>query len=113
MGLPGHFIVFCNSVLVDSDFTYAPTCYPDDPARWEPINSALQASPESTIDEGGATVLATVTPTKWEQGFRVCDPGTSNPLNGAYIFYNESYSFTVPLTPKRLIDVSSIMVVGP
>lgn len=111
LGEAGHYVVFCASPFVNSDFPYAPTDSPDDPDRWKPLAGA-QAVPEPTEpSEPGVTVLPT--PTKWEKGFRICDPGTATIAKGASVLYKDSYSFVDKNPPKRFIEVVSIMVVGP
>jgi len=62
--------------------------------------------------ELGVTALPP-TPTKWEKGFRICDPGTADIAKGASVLYKDSYSFVDKSPSKRFMEVVSIMVVGP
>ncbi len=105
----GHYVVFCTSPFVNADFPYAPTDTPDDPTRWETLVEAQAAPQPSEPPEPTASLVPS--PTKWEKGFRICDPGTSAITEGASVLYKDSYSFVD--RSRRLMEAVSIMVVGP
>lgn len=101
--LNGHTLVFCQSLLTNSDFTTSLTLA-EAPSSWRRLTpgeqDALEGEEWRAFERKGGNpdlldspVTITATPTKYESGFIVCDPATSNPTYGANVKFSLSYSF--------------------
>jgi len=117
--LTGHTLVFCQSLLSNSDFSTTLTLA-NDQASWRRLTPAEQDAIEGESwrrferQSGGKgvgvqDVIIAATPTKYEQGFIVCDPATLNSANGANVKFSSSYSFIY--TGHRLAEAEWVAII--